>query len=174
MNPSKWLLTICVAAAASCLFGCGDSQAPVLLAPAYTLTSINRNPVPFVTDSTRLPGFNRDVRIVGRSLQFLSADTAVYAEATDVVEPLPDGSLKTWATDCFRLLVGYLERRSFVVLTIDLNVFRGLGDPPVPIRYDTLTVVRDTLVGRQRLDATRVLRLSFTPGQPPAPICQAP
>jgi len=171
MGVFKSLLAVSIAAVS--LPGCGESHAPLVLATEYTLGSVDGRPLPFVTDSIRRPDSNRDVRIVGRSVKILSADSAEYSEAEDVVEPFEDGSSIVWASTCFRLRVGYVARRSFVVLAIDTNFFLPFGGPPA-IRYDTLTAIGDTLVAQERIETDRVLRLAFVPGGTPTPVCPGP
>jgi hypothetical protein len=171
MRVFKSLVAVSIAAVS--IPGCGESHAPLVLAPEYALRSVDGRPLPFVTDSARFPDINRDYRIVGRSVKILSADSADYSEAEDIVEPLGDGSSRVWASTCFRLRIGYVARRSFVVLAIDTNFFLPFGGPP-GIRYDTLTAIGDTLVVHERLDTDRVLRLAFVPGGTPTPVCPGP
>jgi hypothetical protein len=138
------------------------------LSPEYVLTTVNGSQLPYVVDSVRSQGGNRDFRIVGRSIQFLSADSAQYEQASDIVEPLPGGTSNLLEAGCFGVKTVYVAYRSFLVITIDSNIFHPPA--PVPIRYDTLRAFGDTLV-YQLVESSRVLRLAFVPGRPSTPVC---
>ena len=159
-----WAALLLVIPAASCV----ETQAPLALGPEYLLTTVNGSPLPFVVDSVRSQGGNFDYRIVGRSIKFLSADSAQYEEASDLVEPLPDGTFNLLAAGCFGVRTVYVAYRSFLVVTIDSNIFHP--PTPVAIRYDTLTPSGDTLIYRL-VQSDRVLRLAFVPGRPATPVC---
>jgi len=149
---TRTLVVIAIAA-------CSDVTAP-LAKSAYFLHTVGGQPLPAVIDSTRDPGFSRDVRILGRTLEFLGPDSVQYAEASDIVEPLPDGSLKLWQSECQSLRATYtLTGRQLVVKSVPI-----VGSA---VRYDTLTMFRrDSLVQIQG-----GLRLAFTPGRPDVPVC---
>jgi len=143
------------------MVACGDVTAP-LANTAYLLHTVNGEPLPAIIDSARAPGVNLDFRIVGRTLEFLGPDSVQYAEASDVVEPLPDGSLKLVQSSCESVKASYNLAGRQLVVRIPPN--RVLG---TPLRNDTLTTFgRDSLV--QIHDG---LRLTFSPGRPDVPLC---
>jgi hypothetical protein len=164
MSTRGWTLLLLAVAVTSCV----ETQTPLALSPAYVLTTVNGSPLPFVVDSFRGQGVNRDFRIVGRSITFLSADSAQYEQASDIVEPLPGDTSKMLASSCFGVRTVFAAYRSFLVLTVDSNVFHPPA--PVAVRYDTLRAVGDTLVF-QLVDSNRVLRLAYAPGQSSPAVC---
>lgn len=139
-----------------------------MLSPEYVLTAVNGSPLPFVVDSVRGQGGNRDYRIVERSITILSADSAQYEQASDIVEPLPGDTSHVLYASCFGMKTVYAAYRSFLVITIDSNIFHP--PTPVAIRYDTLRAFGDTLV-YQLVESNRVLLLAFVPGRPLTPVC---
>jgi hypothetical protein len=155
--------------AALAIVACNDLTAP-LANSAYVLKTVDGHPLPAVIDSTRMPGFNRDVRILGRTLEFLGPDSVQYAEANDIVEPLPDGNLMVWASDCLSVRASYTLAGRRLIVKIDLNLLQPVGSPPLPIRYDTLT----TFLGDSLVHDRGARRFSFTPGRLEVPICAGP
>jgi hypothetical protein len=173
-TPSFIVVSLALALAA-----CQDTSTEPSLAASYLLATVDDKPVPAIYDSIfRDDGSsNRLYRILGRSLEIVSRDSAQYAQATDVVERLSDGSLMVWAADCTSLQVAYRRVGHRIILTIDPNILLLPGTPPRPITHDTLEVMGSGLVQWRREGPTiahpegRVWRLEYREGTPAVPVC---
>lgn len=162
------------------LTACKDTPTEPNLAATYLLAAVDGKPVPAIYDSIFRPDSSaiRLYRILGRSLEIISRDSAQYSQSTDVVERLSDGSLNVRAADCTALTVAYRRVGRRVILTIDPNVLLFQGAPPQPVTYDTVEVVGSGLVQWKREGPTipypegRAWRLEYREGTPATPVCQ--
>ena len=165
------------------LLSCSDSPTGPQLAPAYLLATVNGVPVPAALDSAFWgDGSNRFNRVVSRSLEIYSADSLRYSEATDIVERLPGGELRSWGGQGSSQAVAYRLEGTRLILAIQTIVWRPDGPGPLPpispppLRYDTLEVVGSTLVQWKREGPTgdhptgRVWRMEYHEARPDARI----
>ena len=157
--------------------GCTDPVSVSDLGRSYILSTVEGQPVPFATDSVAVPSGNTVLfRIWGRSVEFISRDSAQYTWGTDVVERMPDGQLQTRAAECTSQRVTYTRKGDEVVLTIH-PVLVSTGPffpPPPPPTFDTLFVEGAQLVQQETIDVgsrRRIARLEYQQQHPVTPVC---
>jgi hypothetical protein len=140
------------------LLGCDSSDPEPRLEPSYVLVSVDGGGVPAVLESWVVGAEAvRQLRVVGRTITFVSADSAEYALSRDVVEPLPEGGMETWASSCVAARVPYQRVGDAVILRWDPNQFVPVGQPPSaqPAILDTLYLDGDRL--RHRASAASLM-----------------
>ena len=156
---------------------CTDPVSVSDLGQSYVLRTVEGQPVPFATDSVTVPSGNMVLfRIWGRSVEFLSRDSAQYTWGTDVVERMPDGQLQTRAAECTSQRVTYTRKGDEVVLTIHpVLVSTGpFSPPPPPPTFDTLFVEGAQLVQQEIIgvgNRRRIARLEYRQQHPVTPAC---
>ena len=136
---------------------------------AYTLATLDGRSMPAVVDSFNLDNRVLLRRIAGRALVLVSADSADYAWATDIVEREPlGGTLQPVRADCMQVRIPWRRAGANVILD-----FSGMPGPPVPA-IDTLRVSGERLVQRYRdeKDFTNEYRLAYRETKAPPPLCQ--
>lgn len=168
---------------AACLLlaACGDDGeppvAPLPLATAYYLVAVDGQPLPAAIDSSIDDGGDVTlVRIVARTLELVSADSAQYAELNDVVERLAGGTLTPWSVNCSSMRVGWRRVGNQIVVDLPPSWMRPDG------MVDTLTLARRALFQVHRephppgTPARRSWPLEYREGRPATPLCliQAP
>jgi hypothetical protein len=157
------------------LAACGDDDppvAPLTLASAYRLATVDGRFVPAALDSSvDENGSNRFVRITARTLEFLTADSAQYAEASDVVERLAGGGLTYWSVECHSMRIGWRRAGNLVLLELPPAWMRPEGIT------DTLTIARRSLLQLHRgptppgMPPRRSWTLDYREGRPATPLC---
>jgi hypothetical protein len=147
MRSIRLFATVCVA---PLLASCGDSLGP-RVGTSWVLQTVDGERVP-AAYHTLLVGTDSlyAMRVLGRTLEFLSRDSAHYEHATDEVVHLPGGTLEPLGFRCTSQRVGYRREANRLILAIDPN--RGIvhNMPPLPIVYDTLEVSGSGLIQRVR------------------------
>lgn len=144
--------------------GCGDSTGPGLLAPEYTLVEAAGKPVPAVIQLQGDPGgVQNGLRVVARSIEFLSGNRVIYAEASDAVTITNDGAdTVTSVWSCSRSMGTVTRRGSLVYLQFGAP---GLG------WVDTLRVESLQLVDSVPVATGVRAAIRYSPGEPDEPIC---
>jgi hypothetical protein len=140
------------------LLGCDTSDPDPRLESSYVLTSVDGAGVPAVLETwVAGDGTARQVRVVGRTITFVSSDSAEYALSRDVVEPLAGGGLETWASSCVAARVPYHRAGDAVILRWDPTLLVSPGQPPSaqPAILDTLYLDGDRL--RHRASAASLM-----------------
>jgi hypothetical protein len=132
MRLLQWFVCL---ALAPLLLACGDSPTVRPDTTSYELVSLDGWPIPAAYDSFFTHDSNRFLRVVGGSLELLSADSVRHSHAWDVIEIKPSGETVTWTSECTMQHARY--RRSGNNLIVSLlvgNVMDGV------VRDDTFTV----------------------------------
>ncbi|HEX8691769.1 MAG TPA: hypothetical protein VF746_05080 [Longimicrobium sp.] len=165
------IASLCLAGAA--LAACEGSPSEPDLEPAYVLVSVDGRPLPATTDSSTLsPSGTIHFRIVARTLELLSSDSAQYTQVEDAVQ-----AGRQIRYDCWTKRIAYRREGPRLVLTIDPN---DPGTPPSlaqPLIIETLEVGRGRLVHQLTGPPSRVnpsglsLRLEYAAADPPAQRC---
>ena len=158
-----------LAALALPLAGCEPEPVAPRLGLAYTLARFDAQPMPAVTDSFQLDNRVLLRRITGRAIVLVTADSADYAWATDVVEREPlSGALQPVRADCVQVRVAW--RRAGANLMLD---FSGMPGPRVPM-VDTLRISGERLLQQYRddLNVATGYRLAYRETKDPPPLCQ--
>lgn len=154
---------------------CDDGPTEPRLGAAYRLVTVDGRPLPAAYDSIFLfDGSNRFFRITGRLLELVSADSADYAEATDVVERLAGGGFTPWTIECSRRRIAWRREGNRIIL---------VGVPwtaPPMVRNDTLEMSGGSLIQWRReppaddQSTGRVWRLTYTASRTSPSACAPP
>lgn len=144
--------------------GCSDSTGPGLLLRKYTLVEAAGKPVPAIIQLHGDPGgVQHGFRVLGRSIEFLSGDRVIYAEASDGVT-ITNAGADTMVTvmSCSRSTATVTRRGNLIFLNFG---------PPGMGWVDTLR-----LESRQLVDSVSVgigvrAPIRYSPGEPDSPIC---
>jgi hypothetical protein len=154
---------------------CGDPAEPAVPSD-FILSTLDGDPVPTAYDSVFFDGTNRFMRILGAHVTIVSDDSAVYRQATDVVERLSDGSVQEWGGDCFSMRVGLRREGNRVILSYGAHASLDTA-PFAPTAEDTLAVTSSGLASWRREPPTisypdgRSFRLTYDEGAPHTPVC---
>lgn len=158
-----------VLALAPILVACSEAPAIPPATSFHVLVALDGQPIPAAYDSVHFENTNRFLRVTGRTLEIFSADSAHYAQATDVIERMPSGEVVEWSASCTTQRVPYRRVGDRLILTVLDN-----GS----LRDDTLEVAGSTLIQWMREEPSsfhpegRTWRLEYREGEPDMPqIC---
>ena len=135
----------------------------------YQLATVDGRPVPAAVDSfVADDGRMRLVRVTGRSIEFVSADSVQYGVATDIAERGSDGGLTPLQFECTSMRIPYRRAGGNVILD-----FTTLPTKPIP-SLDTLRVSGRQLVQRLRSGdaADDPYSMVYRRDEASAPVCQ--
>lgn len=168
----------CVSLCAVFAAGCGDSPTGPSTGSVYVLDSVNGLPVPAALDSATVGESRILYRIVGRSVEIVSRDSALYAWATDAVERAEDGTLERRSFDCEARQVAWTQEGDRLILSAAaVQHPPSTGFPNRPAINDTLQMRSGSLLHQVHEPPSvtypdrRVLEFEYRTGELDVPIC---
>jgi len=172
-GPQRWGVTgllpelpFCVLVAAL-LVSCERSPSEPAIRRAYVLVSVDGVPVPASIDTFARPGADTVLhRIVGRAIEFLTADSGRVAVSADAIARGADGILRTVSASCSSAPASYRRDGSRIILSTRPDIWNSGR-----IQVDTVQIVPGGLEQTERWSSTRVLRLQYIAGEPSVPVC---
>jgi len=157
------------------LAACGDSPTGPRAGIDYMLATANGIALPAAIDSAPLGPNTNIVRITDGAIEFISADSAVYVRASELLLRDANGAVLQEAATCESRRVAYMREGSRVVLHADaFTLPPSQGGSMVPALDDTLEVSGNTLrrtITSQLSGTPRPVQLEYRTGRRSQPLC---
>lgn len=142
------------------------------------LASVNGLAVPAALDSATIGESHILYRVVGRSIEIVSRDSALYAWATDAVERAADGSLERQSFACEARQVAWTQEGDRLILSAAaVQHPPSTGFPNRPAINDTLQMRSGRLLHEVHQPPSipypegRLLEFEYRSGDLDVPVC---